>query len=275
VTDRGRRGLAAVAVVAVTVPLIMAAAAPVPAQAPRGPATAPAAPPAAGPITIPLPITIPIVTIPVTVVTIPPTTPPPPTIVVTPTCAPSATGGTISLTVTGANWSARYGVRLQLVGRPDTMDGQVNADGTFTLTFVVGDVPDGTWTVAATPLFLAARAVAAQAQFTVPCPASPTLDFRPPLGPPGFTTTLVGKGWPPNAGVTIQLDRRMTSRTGSPVTADAAGAFTVAVLVLPRSDTGDASTTATAVEAKAAAHYLVVAGSVQPSGQVATLTARR
>jgi hypothetical protein len=69
---------------------------------------------------------------------------------------------------------------------------------------------------------------------TVPSPAPPTLRMDPPMGPPGFVSTATGSGWPPGA-VTIGWDAG-----GDPITAvaDAAGGFSVPVLVLPGTTLG-------------------------------------
>jgi hypothetical protein len=70
---------------------------------------------------------------------------------------------------------------------------------------------------------------------TVPPPTvPPTITMTPPMGPPGFVTTATGSGWPPGA-VTIGWDAG-----GDPITAvaDAGGAFSVQVLVLPGTSLG-------------------------------------
>jgi hypothetical protein len=97
---------------------------------------------------------------------------------------------------------------------------------------------------------------------TPPAPVfTPSLTLDPPMGPPGFVATAVGTGWPPGS-VTIGL-----TAGGVPITAtaDASGAFTTSVLVLPGTSIGQVGVQGTgAGGATATGVFLVVPHSAEP-----------
>lgn len=135
--------------------------------------------------------------------------------------------------------------------------------------------------------------------WTIPCPVGPTttiapttttirpdvsttsttapvaaaeLFVEPALGPPGFVTSVRGVGYPPGP-VTV----RWTGGVGQ-VTATAAadGTFSVPLLVLPNDRLGQRSVVAEAGPVSLERPFLVVPGTVQPSGRdVAQITRAR
>jgi hypothetical protein len=130
----------------------------------------------------------------------------------------------------------------------------------------------------------------AVANFAVPCPVTsttpaqppatvltPKLDLDPKLGPTGSLTRATGSGFPRGRPVTLLWDRGLMSLRKNPVTADADGAFAVDILIFhhdvrgPRKLSALLEPDAVGFGAPPPAEYLVVPGTLQPSG----FTARR
>lgn len=122
----------------------------------------------------------------------------------------------------------------------------------------------------------------ATATFTVPCAAppppppppttfTPRLVIFPPLGPPGFVTTVTGTGFPPGEPVTLQWDRGILDVEGpKPLTSDGSGGFTRQILIFHHDVRGARVLSASPGPGAAssyvapAAQFLVVPGTLQP-----------
>jgi Tol biopolymer transport system component len=95
----------------------------------------------------------------------------------------------------------------------------------------------------------------------------PTIAFDPPLGPPGFVTTVRGTNFPKGAHVRLSWDFGIMSVTQDVVVGDD-GTFVVPLLVFPRETPGARVLTATGVRGPrfrpATAPFTVVPGTEQP-----------
>jgi len=95
----------------------------------------------------------------------------------------------------------------------------------------------------------------------------PTIVLDPPIGPPGFVTTVSGTNFPPGATVTLTWTVGLTASM-APVVADANGSFSVPVLILPRDTLGQRVLTGTFTAAGGglaqSPPFLVVPGTGQP-----------
>lgn len=101
-------------------------------------------------------------------------------------------------------------------------------------------------------------------------PKTVAVTITPGLGPPGFVATVRGTGFPPGLAVLSWLPGIGTST--AIVGAD--GTFSGSLLVIPRDRLGMRLVVATAGAATAKAPFLVVPGTVQPSGQDVTQITR-
>jgi len=177
------------------------------------------------------------------------------------------------IAVTGSGFSSRFRVALFFAAQPRGF-AETNTSGEFTASITVPAQPAGTYEVIARD---AKTQSEASALFGVPCLA-PSLVFTPPLGPPGFVTSLLGAGFPPNAEISLSW------KGGFPVqvpivVADASGTFRLAVLIFPRDELGPRVLRALSMVPDAfpgvQAAFLVVPGPGQPAGySVAVLEAR-
>ena len=94
----------------------------------------------------------------------------------------------------------------------------------------------------------------------------PVLACSPCLGPPGFVTQLAGAGFPAGAAVTLRWAPGLGDKV---VVADAAGAFSTQMLVMPGDTLGPRQATGEVAGGgpKAATPFLVVPLTVTPSGR--------
>ena len=96
---------------------------------------------------------------------------------------------------------------------------------------------------------------------------APTIVVDPAIGAPGFVTSAVGTNFPPGASVTLTWSVGLTASMPA-VVADAAGSFTVQVLILPRDSLGprvlDGTFTASGGGSAVSQPFLVVPGTGQP-----------
>ena len=102
---------------------------------------------------------------------------------------------------------------------------------------------------------------------TLPPPVTgqPTLACSPCLGPAGFVTQLSGAGFPAGAAVTLRWSPGLGEKV---VSADAAGAFSTQMLVMPRDTLGPRQAVGDAGGGlSATAAFLVVPSTVTPSGR--------
>jgi hypothetical protein len=100
------------------------------------------------------------------------------------------------------------------------------------------------------------------------CPA-PKLVITPTTGPAGFTTSVIGTGFPANSTVSLRWDRGLTPADMNQVATDGNGGFTIQTLIFPHDVLGRRTLKATAAPGTqgsptASATYLVVLGSGQP-----------
>jgi hypothetical protein len=96
---------------------------------------------------------------------------------------------------------------------------------------------------------------------------APTIVVDPAIGAPGFVTSAIGTNFPPGASVSLTWSVGLTASMPA-VVADAAGSFTVQVLILPRDTLGprvlDGTFTASGGGSAASQPFLVVPGTGQP-----------
>jgi hypothetical protein len=96
---------------------------------------------------------------------------------------------------------------------------------------------------------------------------APTIVVDPAIGPGGFVTIATGTNFPPGATVSLAWSSGLTASL-PPVVADAAGSFSVPVLILPRDTLGprvlEATFTASGGGSAASQPFLVVPGSDEP-----------
>jgi hypothetical protein len=142
---------------------------------------------------------------------------------------------------------------------------KADKDGKLATTFEVPRQSKGTFLVRATirrggiptPNFLVSA-------LTVPC-RRPTITVDPPLGRPGFLTTVTGRDFPPNARIRLSWN---TGLGAAQVRTDAKGRFRTRILVFLHDFLGPRKLNARTETgySRARADYLVVPGSQQPSG---------
>jgi hypothetical protein len=93
--------------------------------------------------------------------------------------------------------------------------------------------------------------------------------ITPTTGPAGFTTSVIGTGFPANSTVSLRWDRGLTPADMNQVATDGNGGFTIQTLIFPHDVLGRRTLKATAAPGTqgsptASATYLVVLGSGQP-----------
>src|SRR5579864_8092199 len=115
-------------------------------------------------------------------------------------------------------------------GRPQNFQAQTDGFGAFSTTITVTEPAEGTHLIRADDF----RQREADTTYTVPC-FMPSLALDPAIGPPGFVTTAVGTGFPPNS--TIVLLNWMQPDIASPPAAVVLrtlpdGSFQYPVLIL-------------------------------------------
>ena len=190
-----------------------------------------------------------------------------------PDCGPVTPGlaGSYSVRVRGRGfYPGAIAVVFDPQGTPDTLDTTVGTDGTFEVRIRATGRDAGEYTIVARQRDERGIVLRASRKFTVPCVA-PTLTIEPASGPAGYTTLVTGADFPPGATVTLTWDRGITAATPLEATADAAGAFTVSIFLLPHDIPGPRVLTAGTPTDPGAfpdvtVDYLVTGGSGQPPG---------
>jgi hypothetical protein len=207
----------------------------------------------------------------------PRTTPPPSR---TPASAPKAETG--STTITGENFNPFSAVLITFDagpgGVPQSFETQTDAFGRFAQTVTVVEPAEGLHLIRADDF---RQREADDASYQIPC-YQPSVALMPPIGPPGFVTTAVGRGFPPNSPIAFLNWASVGSGQPAPlrsplpanIKTDASGAFQIPVLVLyhdllgPRmlraivpNDQGEGA----GVAIEADAPFLVTPGRLQPS----------
>jgi len=118
---------------------------------------------------------------------------------------------------------------------PDSIQAQTDGFGHFATTLSVSQRAEGQHLVRADDF----RQREADAIYSVPC-FQPSVALNPPIGPPGFVTTIVGSGFPANSRI-VDLNwasPALASPLPKLITTDANGGFSYPILVLYHDGTG-------------------------------------
>src|SRR5207253_2987088 len=201
----------------------------------------------------------------------PRTTPEPAT---TPTASPLSETGTT--TITGENFNPFSAVLITFDagpgGLPESFEAQTDVFGHFSRTIQVVEPLEGVHLIRADDF---RQREADDTTYQIPC-YQPSLALNPPIGPPGFVTYAVGRGFPRNSPIAFLNWDGGVLRSPLPkgIKTDDAGSFQIPVLVLyhdllgPRmlraivpNDQGDGA----GVAIEADAPFLVTPGRSQPS----------
>jgi hypothetical protein len=151
-----------------------------------------------------------------------------------PTPTPSASPSVAyTITVDGVNFNPYSAVLVTFdagpAGTPESFERTTDVFGHFTLVIQPRSRTEGVHFIRADDF----RQREADATYRIPC-FQPSVALNPPIGPPGFVTSAVGTGFPPNA--TIAFLNWGTPALRSPlpknITTDANGSFQIPILVL-------------------------------------------
>jgi hypothetical protein len=153
---------------------------------------------------------------------------------VRPTPTPAApTPVTYTITVDGVNFNPYSAVLVTFDagpgGTPESFERATDVFGHFTMDIVVRSRSEGIHLVRADDF----RQREADATYRIPC-FQPSVALNPPIGPPGFVTSAVGTGFPPNAPIVFLNWGNPTLRSPLPknITTDGNGSFQIPILVL-------------------------------------------
>jgi hypothetical protein len=153
---------------------------------------------------------------------------------VRPTPTPAApTPVTYTITVDGVNFNPYSAVLVTFDagpgGTPESFERTTDVFGHFTMDIVVRSRSEGTHLVRADDF----RQREADATYRIPC-FQPSVALNPPIGPPGFVSSAVGTGFPPNALVVFLNWGNPALRSPLPknITTDGNGSFQIPILVL-------------------------------------------
>ena len=159
-------------------------------------------------------------------------------------------------------------------GTPESFEKTTDIFGHFNVDIQVRSRPEGVHLVRADDF----RQREADAVYKIPC-FQPAVALYPPIGPPGFVTSAVGTGFPPNATIVVLNWANPALRSPLPKTikTDGNGSFQIPVLVLYHDLLGQRRLQAivanpfgdragSAIEANAP--FLVTPGRAQPSDLV-------
>jgi hypothetical protein len=198
----------------------------------------------------------------------------------TPAASPPPDTGTT--TISGENFNPFSPVLITFDagpgGVPQSFETKTDAFGRFTQSITVIEPAEGMHLIRADDF---RQREADDAGYQIPC-YQPSVALMPPIGPPGFVTMAVGRGFPPKSKIAFlnwdSLGPGQPTPLRSPlpagITTNEAGAFQIPVLVLyhdllgPRmlraivpNDKGDGA----GVAIEADAPFLVTPGRLQPS----------
>ena len=188
--------------------------------------------------------------------------------------APAPEGGTT--TITGDNFNPFSAVLITFDagpgGVPQNFEAQTDVFGHFSRTIQIVEPSEGVHLIRADDF---RQREADDSNYQIPC-YQPSLALDPPIGPPGFVTYAVGRGFPRNSPIAFLNWDGQVLRSPLPknIKTDAAGAFQIPILVLyhdllgPRmlsavvaNDQGEGAGRAIQVDAP----FLVTPGRTQPS----------
>ncbi|HEY9287103.1 MAG TPA: hypothetical protein VIT43_03675 [Candidatus Dormibacteraeota bacterium] len=109
---------------------------------------------------------------------------------------------TSTITVNGTDFNPFSAVLITFDagpgGHPQSFEAGTDPFGSFSRQIQVTEPAEGTHIVRADDF----RQREAQATYTLPC-SEGTVALDPPIGPPGFVTLAVGRGFPPNSPITL------------------------------------------------------------------------
>jgi hypothetical protein len=141
---------------------------------------------------------------------------------------------TSTITVTGTDFNPFSAVLITFDagpgGHPQNFEAGTDPFGAFSRQITVTEPAEGIHLVRADDF----RAREAQATYTLPC-SQGTVALDPPVGPPGFVTMVVGRGFPPNSPITLLNWSSPFLRSPFPkgsITTNPDGSFQFPVLVL-------------------------------------------
>lgn len=151
----------------------------------------------------------------------------------TPKPTPAPPPLTYTINVDGVNFNPYSAVLVSFDagpgGTPESFERTTDVFGHFNLDIQVRGRSEGVHLVRADDF----RQREADATYRIPC-FQPSVALNPPIGPPGFVTSAVGTGFPPNATI-VQLNwssPALRSPLPKTITTDANGAFQIPILVL-------------------------------------------
>src|SRR5438132_7975561 len=148
----------------------------------------------------------------------------------TPTPAPPPV--TYTINVDGVNFNPYSAVLVTFDagpgGTPESFERTTDVFGHFNVDIQVRSRSEGVHLVRADDF----RQREADATYKIPC-FQPSVALNPPIGPPGFVTSVVGTGFPPNPAIVLLTWGRPALRSPLPahIKTDANGAFQYPVLV--------------------------------------------
>ena len=192
----------------------------------------------------------------------------------TPASSPSPETGTT--TITGNNFNPFSAVLLTFDagpgGVPQSFEAQTDVFGHFTRTIQIVEPGEGVHLIRADDF---RQREADDTNYRIPC-YQPSLGLDPPIGPPGFVTYAVGRGFPPNSPIAfLNWDGKvLRSPLPKDIRTNDAGAFQVPILVLYhdqlgprvlRAIVGNDQGEGAGVAIEADAPFLVTPGRSQPS----------
>jgi len=140
---------------------------------------------------------------------------------------------TYTINVDGVNFNPYSAVLVTFDagpgGTPESFERTTDVFGHFNLDIQVRSRSEGVHLVRADDF----RQREADATYKIPC-FQPSVALNPPIGPPGFVTSVVGTGFPANASIVLLNWGRPALRSPLPanIKTDANGAFQFPVLVL-------------------------------------------
>ena len=151
-----------------------------------------------------------------------------------PTAAPApAPPVKYSITVDGVNFNPFTAVLVTFDagpgGTPESFEKTTDVFGHFSLDIQVRSRAEGLHLVRADDF----RQREADAIYKIPC-FQPAVALNPPIGPPGFVTSAVGTGFPPNASIVVLNWKEPALRSPLPknIRTDGNGSFQIPILVL-------------------------------------------
>jgi hypothetical protein len=148
----------------------------------------------------------------------------------TPAAAPPVT---YTINVDGVNFNPYSAVLVTFDagpgGTPESFERTTDVFGHFSLDIQVRGRSEGVHLIRADDF----RQREADATYRIPC-FQPSVALDPPIGPPGFVTSAVGTGFPPNASIAYLNWANPALRSPLPnnIKTDGNGAFQIPILVL-------------------------------------------